>query len=236
MVVAAGRQVSVQAKTKRPVGRPRADGKPQLSREAVFAVAPGLIAEHGYEGTSLRMIAQALGAQAPSIAQLFKSKENLLNELVVWLAKISLDFHARLAHEQLSADVRLYKMIYEETKALSEANHDIAAIFYLPELRKPKFSQAQKQRASMLRWYQRTIDEGIAEGHFATTNAYLSAEQVFQLTETGIIALRPKGLGSATRQAHATADFILRGLLVKPSRLPSIKEQSQRCSLTMGAQ
>ena len=67
---------------KRPVGRPRADGKAPLTREAVFAVAAKLIATHGYVGTSLRMIAEPLDARAPSISRMFGSKRHLLIELV----------------------------------------------------------------------------------------------------------------------------------------------------------
>ncbi|XOV82885.1 MAG: TetR/AcrR family transcriptional regulator [bacterium] len=218
---------------RRPVGRPRANGKPPLSREAVFATATRLIAQHGYAGTSLRMIAQALDAQAPSITQLFKTKDNLLNELVQRLAKVSLDFHEQLSHERLAADVRLYKMLFEETRAIASAHHDIASIFYLPELRKPQFKAAQQERASMIGWYRQTLDQGVQDNLFVSTNMALSAEQVFQLTETGIIALEPALLGEPQAQAKATADFVLRGLLRRPARLSVIEKKARGCRLTM---
>ena len=47
---------------KRPVGRPRADGWPHITRQEVFDAAIGLIARYGYSGTSLRMIADELKA------------------------------------------------------------------------------------------------------------------------------------------------------------------------------
>ena len=138
---------------KRPVGRPRADGKPQISRIAVFKVATKLIATYGYSGTSLRMIADELDVQAPSILNLFKSKDRLLIELVQFLAEFSLRFHESLSAKSLSAEVSLYKMVYEEVKAVSGANKDATAIFYLPELRLPKFAEAQAERAKMLEYY-----------------------------------------------------------------------------------
>lgn len=218
---------------KRPVGRPRADGKPPVSREAVFFVATRLIAEHGFAGTSLRMIAQELGAQAPSITQLFKTKNNLLIELVQKLSRVSLDFHQLLAQEALPADVRLYKMLYEETRAISSADHDIASIYYLPELRKPEFSDAQEQRSKMLQFYQNTIQEGLEQQLFVADNIELLAEQMFQLTETGIIALQPSRLGTPDQQAQATADFVLRGLLARSSRLAAIRKKAGLCALRM---
>ena len=226
--------MQVQSKVKRPVGRPRADGKPQLTRKAVFAAAAKLIAQHGYTGTSLRMIAETLGVQAPSILQLFKSKDKLLIQLVQAISKISLDFHEALEKEHLPADVCLYKMLYEETKAIAAANGEFASIYYLPELRKPEFVEAQEQRNLMISWYRGCLARGVTRGLFNVRNVDLVAEQIFQLTETAIIALPTSQLGSPERHAKDTADFALRSLLAKPSRLTAIAKKAASCSLSMG--
>ena len=56
---------------KRPVGRPRADGRPHLSKHAVFKTAAQMIARFGYAGASLRKIADQLDVSAPSILNMF---------------------------------------------------------------------------------------------------------------------------------------------------------------------
>ena len=126
---------------RRPVGRPRADGKPPLERRQVLLAAGQLITEHGYSGTSLRMVAEVLGTSAPAIAQRFGNKAQLLNELVAMMAEVSIRFHKTLEGMQLPADVRLYKMVHAEVTALAGAAHAPIGVFYLPELR-----QSQKWR------------------------------------------------------------------------------------------
>ncbi len=219
---------------KRPVGRPRADGKPQVSRSAIFIVATRLIAKYGYSGTSLRMIADELDIQAPSILNLFKTKERLLIELIKFLSQFSLDFYASLATENLDADVCLYKMIYEEVKAVSGANRDAASIFYLPELRLPDFKEAQQQREKMIEHYKAQLVIGVKSHLFVTMNEDLRAEQIFQLTETAIIAIAPQKLGSLKQQATATAEFVMQGVLVNPQRLEEIARRAKACKLKIG--
>lgn len=67
-------------------------------------------------------------------------------------------------------------------------------------------------------------------------NEELRAEQVFQLTETAIIALNPTQFGSVEQQAKSTADFVMLGLLVNPKRLPEIMKQALAIPLKIGGQ
>lgn len=221
---------------KRPVGRPRADGKPQVSRSGILLAATGLIAKYGYSGTSLRMIADELDIQAPSILNLFKSKERLLVELVAFLSQFSLEFYEALNREKTDPDVCLYKMVYEEVIAVSGANSDVTAIFYLPELRLPAFKEAQEQRAKMISHYKVQLSLGVEKGLFYPMNEVLRAEQVFQLTETAIIALDSGQFGSVEQQAKSTADFVMQGMLVNPQRLPEIIKQALAIELKIGGQ
>lgn len=226
----AGKQLSV----KRPVGRPRADGKPPVQRQEIFMTATRLIAQHGYTGTSLRMIAEELGIKAPSIIQLFNTKDRLLIELVTFLTQFSLAFHHALDAEAMPPDVRLYKMIFEETRAVSGANRDAISVYYLPELRQPQFKEAQQQRALMIAQYQRQIEAGVSQKLFRDVNVAATAERVFQLTETGIIALDPQSLGSPAEQGRSTAEFVLQSLLVKPARRDAIARKAMASTITMG--
>ena len=45
---------------RRPVGRPRGDGRPHLTRDEALLAAARLISAEGYTGASIRMIAQAM--------------------------------------------------------------------------------------------------------------------------------------------------------------------------------
>lgn len=218
---------------KRPVGRPRSDGKPPLQRRQVLLEAGRLMTEQGYAGTSLRMIAQALGTSAPAIAQRFGNKAELLNELVSMMSEFSIRFHTSLKALHLPADVRLYKMVHAEVMALAGAEHAPVSVFYLPELRQPQFKPAQQARARMMHFYYEVIAEGIESGLFDPVRVGIAAEQVFQLTETIIIAQDRATMGQPAQLAEQTADFVLRGLLAKSGRQGSIRLAAEKIDLSM---
>lgn len=72
---------------------PRATRKPAPSRvdhatrrREVLEAALELIAEHGYAGASLRKLAARLGMQQPSLYHYFRSKEELIEQIIATFA------------------------------------------------------------------------------------------------------------------------------------------------------
>ncbi len=217
----------------RPVGRPRGDGRPHLTREEVFVVTARLVAQHGVSGTSIRMIAGALQASPASLFHLFGSKAGLLNDMIAYAAGPSGAFYEALCQLDLPAEVALYKSIYEETRVVAAADRDQAALFYLPELRLPDFAPAQAVREGLVAHYHWLIAEGCMSGALAAAHPSLAAEQLFQLSETSILAGEMAQDIAAAAQARATADFCLRGLLTAPERLDSVRAQADAIPLTI---
>ena len=110
------------ASRKRPVGRPRSDGKPHLTKSEVFKVSAKLIAQYGYAGTGIRLIASELDISTASFFHLFGSKDAMLNQLIVFATQHSLDFHARVRALNLPPEIALYKSLFEETRAVASAD------------------------------------------------------------------------------------------------------------------
>ena len=218
-------------KQKKPVGRPRSDGKPHLTREDVLVVCMGLFAEHGYAGTGIRMIADALQSSPASIFNLFGSKEGILNEVIEFASRPSLNFYHALNGTDEVPVVKLYKCIFEEVMAVSSADQEQAALFYLPELRKPEMSMAQQLRETMIQNYAQLIKDAAKAGDLKIESITQTAEQVFQLTETAIVGgpklkkIRPKD------QARQTSRFCLRAMLNDPQRLPDIEAAASKIKL-----
>ncbi len=224
---------SATSAEKRPVGRPRGDGTPHLTRERVFAVSAGLIGKHGFGGTSIRMIAGALKASPASLFHLFGSKADLLNDLIAFAAAPSLTFYGQIAALDLAPDVALYKSILEEVRWVASAERDQAALFYLPELRQAEFAPARQVRADMVRHFEALIARGCKAGVLVADYPQLAAEQVFQLTETSILAGDAVDRMLPDVQAMATADLCLRGLLADAARLDSLKVQAGGIALVI---
>ena len=221
------------AKGRRPVGRPRGDGKPHLTREVVLSATARLMAIHGYGGTSIRMIAKDLKASPASLFHLFESKADLLNELIAFAAAPSLAFYAQINELDVPAEVALYKSVFEEARVVASFDREQAGLFYLPELRQPEFAPAQQVRADMVTHFHWLIVEGCTSGALVSEHPALAAEQVFQLTETSILAGRDVAALSPEEQAAGAADICLRGLLAAPAQLHEIRQQAAQIMLTI---
>ncbi|WP_312165900.1 TetR/AcrR family transcriptional regulator [Phenylobacterium sp.] len=218
------------APDRRPVGRPRGDGRPHLTRDEVFLTAARLISAEGYTGASIRMIAQALQVAPASLFNLFGAKDALLNELVVYLAQPSLDFYARLNALALAPEVALFKSLFEEAALVASVDRALPAIFYLPELQKPQFEPAQRARAALVAHYRGLIEAGCESGALECDLPGLAAEQMLQLSETSVLAALP---APPLAQARASARLALRALLADRGRLEAIEAQAAQVDLTI---
>lgn len=216
------------APSRRPVGRPRQDGRPHLTRDAVLQTAARMIARNGYAGASIRALAGALDASPASLFNLFPSKEALLNTLIAYAAAPSLDFYHRLRGLDAPPADLLFKSVHEETLLVASVDQDYPALFYLPELRKPAFAAAQGVRAELVGHYRGLIEAGCEDGVLSCDARDLAAEQLLQLTETRLLAGPAAAARSPADQARATARLCLRALLVRPQDLDAIEARAAR--------
>ena len=222
-------------KTKRPVGRPRADGRSHLTKKDVFRAAAKLMCVFGFTGTSVRMIAQELDCTTASIFNLFATKKDLFDELISSITAKAFEFYAELMALDPEPGEAVFKSLFEDSLVLGAAPVEFIAIYELPELRHPDFGHARRLRRRLVSHYDNLIADGVARGEFHPCDARWMAEQMIQLVETCIMAGDQFTHVSLRERCLETARFGLRGILVNPDRLPKIEAASEALGVTYSA-
>ena len=212
--------------------RPRRDGRPPLSAQDILRVALRRFAASGYATTSVRQIAEELGVFPASIYNHFASKEAMLDACFsAGILRAEADYFTEVAGLGLPPDVALYKLVYEEVLLVSSGSLK-QRFFLLPEIREKPLPGVTALWDEICGTYEEVIKAGIEEGAFVDVPSRVTAEHFFSLTLTVLASFRPEGLGAAPEQATAAADLALRSLLVRPSRLNTIRRRAAKLELT----
>lgn len=197
-----------------------------------------MVASRGYAGTSLRAIAGELGVSTASIFNLFESKAALVNALVVAGLEPAVTFYGHLNESGADPAVRLFRSLFEDSRAVRSVDIAYSSLLYMPELALQEFTQAREYRARLVGHYRSLIEEGIESGVFDCPVPSLAAEQLLQVTETVILPGSEVHLLVAEDCARATAQFGLRAVLSDVAQLSSIEVAAEAidCSIELGPQ
>jgi AcrR family transcriptional regulator len=174
----------------RPVGRPRAIPRDISSsvREEILSVAAGLFESNGYTATSTRGIAAAAGLRQASLFHYFVRKQDILTELLDRTVRPALELTGRVALEEFDADVGLWLLVHVDVANLCRGPHNLGALQLLPEARHPQFNWFWRRRRQLFKIYADQILRGIDSGLLPYAQRGTSAEVVFGLVESVIIA------------------------------------------------
>ncbi|HEU5046936.1 MAG TPA: TetR/AcrR family transcriptional regulator [Rickettsiales bacterium] len=98
-------------------GRPR-----KFEREAALDIALKLFWQHGYEGTSVARLAEAIGINPPSLYAAFGSKEALFIEAIKRYGDMHCAFYPEVLAQKTAYDVAR-KMLEEEVELVTKRDH-----------------------------------------------------------------------------------------------------------------
>jgi AcrR family transcriptional regulator len=214
-------------------GRPRADGRPPITRRQVLAAAASLISERGFGETSIRMIADFLNARASSVFHHFPTKDLILDELVSELFRVERHFVQQVVEADLSPDVALYKLIFEDLLIGAADNLVLQRIFLLPDLRSGRFPLAAEHWNELVTAYANTIAVGQKRGIFIACDRRAAAEGLFNLLSTPLVGFASPLQPTASVLASTLADIGVRGILKDPTRIEKIAREAAAVKLVM---
>ena len=138
------------------------------TREVIADVAVRLFGEHGYTGTTMRDIAEAVGVLPGSLYAHIDSKETLLLEIVSDGIARFLAIEQSLAASVDSPEVRLRKAIRAHVDVVAEDPQRSLVVFHQWRfLSEPNRASAIAMRRRYANAYVKIIDDGKGAGEFS---------------------------------------------------------------------
>jgi AcrR family transcriptional regulator len=184
-------------------------------RAAILDTATRLFGEKGYDGTTMRDIAKALGMLPGSLYLHIDGKETLLAEIVEAGFDRFLALASEIANSSDPADVRLRRAIVEHVKAVGDSRERVMVVLQQWRfLTGASYDRVVEQRRLYRESYERTVEEGVEAGIF---NGGLD-RHVAVFTILGALNwvpewFSPAGPASAEEVGERLADTLLAGLL-----------------------
>lgn len=157
-------------------------------RDEIIAKARQLFAEQGYVSTSMRDIADAAGLLPGSLYTHFKSKAQLIEEIVaVFYRDLTSAQHAASSHEGTGAD--RFRLMLRETYRVCEAYPEELTILHYDWKELSVLDETAEVRELSMRTlvtWRKVIKDGIADG---TLRASMSPELVSRIATGSIHAM-----------------------------------------------
>ena len=220
------RQCKNGAVTSAGPGRPRHQQPSRpgaTARDEILDAAAELFTTQGFASTSTRSIADAVGIRQSSLYHHFKTKDDILEDLLEGTVSGGLTFARAVAalptdapETESPAGSRLHAVALYDGTQLCSARWNLGVLYHLPEVRSDRFARFHNHRQELRRLY-------------GALGAELSAgpdggDFTFRLVES-LIYLRADGAaGTDSAMQAADAGLILCGL---GDRLPAIRAASQ---------
>ncbi len=174
------------------------------TRDRILNEASRLFAERGYDGTSTRQIADAVGIKQPSLFHHFASKQAIMEALLDLTYAAPAAVAERLARASGPASTRLGEYIRWDVDYTLGLPYDLSAAVAGDVLEQAAFERFRQDRDRLHAARQRMIEQGIAEGEFVAIDPEY-AQQLVAAVALQTIRLRLGGPEDA-------AAFVLRGL------------------------
>lgn len=136
-------------------------------KENILQISANLFRKKGYKATSMRTIAEAVGMQAASMYNHIKSKQQILEMLLMSMAEHFTEGMIVIKHTERTAEEKLEQLIKLHVKLTIEHTDAIALIAAeWVHLEEPARSEYLKLRTQYERDFKAILEQGKQEGLF----------------------------------------------------------------------
>jgi len=209
------------------VGRPRATGESageRDSRQDLLDAAAELFVERGYAATSTRAVAERAGLRQASLYHYFAGKEDILAVLLEGTVLPSLRMAGALREQEGSAAAKLWALCRFDLELLCAGEHNLGALYLLPEVSAPRFAEFRAERVELKESYRALVAQ------LVETDVDTSADLLFGLVEGVILTRREKSIPDVAAFAEAGADAGVRVVGRADADLTVIRAEGRRLS------
>jgi AcrR family transcriptional regulator len=211
-------------------GRPRHQQPSRpgaTARDEILDAAAELFTTQGFASTSTRSIADAVGIRQSSLYHHFKTKDDILEDLLEGTVSGGLEFARAVAAlpadppgNESPAGSRLHAVALYDGTQLCSARWNLGVLYHLSEVRSARFARFLADRQELRRLYGE-----LGGGLSATAAGPDGGDFTFRLVES-LIYLRADGAANAESALQAAdAGLILCGL---GHELPAIRAAGRR--------
>jgi len=182
------------------------------TKKNIRLTAEKLFRERGYAAVGMRELAKAVGIEAPSIYNHYKSKDDLLREICFDIAG---QFFKALdvANGEEKPAKRLRSYIQSHIGVIAN-NLEASSVFFNEWmfLEEPNLAQFKKLRHEYEQKFRDLIDKGIKKGDFKKMNTKLVAFTIFSALNATYDLYRSNEKLNHTQIAEEITDLLLKGL------------------------
>lgn len=186
-------------------------------RESILEVATHLFGEKGYNGTTMRDIASAVGVLPGSLYAHIAGKETLLVEIVDAGFDRFLALAEEISESSEPADVRLRRAIKEHVKAVADSRErTLVVLQQWRYLSGAHYEQVVEKRHVYQDSFARIVDDGVDAGLFkADLDRHVAVFTILGALNWVPEWFSPEGPVTAEEVGERMADVLLSGLVAE---------------------
>ena len=166
----------------------------------------------GYHGASVEQIASALEMKKGSLYYYFKNKEEILFACHQYSLDRLLQLLDEVEHSGLPADEKLRKLILGAVHTILDELHGTALLLDLEALSPAHLKAVIARRDEFDRGMRRVLEEGMANGRFASGSPKLPAFAILGAVNWIPRWFNPNGPSTSDEIADRFADYLIAGL------------------------
>jgi AcrR family transcriptional regulator len=205
------------------------------TREKILFEAGDLFNKLGFVATTTRDIASAVGIKQPSLYFHFKSKVEIASALFDLSLTRPLEISKLLLNSRQSPTIKLYSYISFDTQWLVGLPVNLTGIYQDNIVARPEFKKWQKLDRQLQKNIQTMLDLGMKKGEFRKLDPIL-AQQMISGINLQTIRRVGKHFRSLDDLHEEIAEFVLRGLILKPVNFPELRKSSRELLSKIDAQ